>query len=179
MESAVPLHGIMAEFENPTEFVAAIHAVKKAGYEGFDAYSPMPVEEAAEAMELHGSRLPLMVLCAGIAGFCFGYFLAYWTGAINYPINVGGRPLHSWPAYIPILFECTVLFAALTAVFGMLGLNSLPQPYHPVFNVDRFALASSDRFFVCIEATDPRFDREDTRRFLESLSPVEVSEVES
>lgn len=179
MQAVLPIHGVMAEFENPTEFVAAIHAVKKAGYEGFDAYSPMPVEEAAEAMGLHGSRLPLMVLCGGIAGFCFGYALAYWTGVINYPLNIGGRPLHSWPAYIPVLFECTVLFAALTAVFGMLGLNGLPQHYHPVFNVERFALASRNRFFVCIEATDPKFELEDTKRFLQSLTPVEVSEVES
>lgn len=179
MSESLPLYGVMAEFGNTNDFVAAVHAVQKAGYQSYDAYSPMPVEEAIHAMDLPRNPLPLMVLCGGIAGFCFGYFLAYWTGVINYPINIGGRPLHSWPAYIPVLFECTVLFAALTAVFGMLGLNGFPQPYHPVFNVPRFAMATRDRFFVCIEATDPKFDLEETKRFLQALTPVEVSEVES
>ncbi|HYC56797.1 MAG TPA: DUF3341 domain-containing protein [Candidatus Binatia bacterium] len=179
MAQRLPIHGLMAEFSNPVEFVAAIEAVRHEGYTRFDAYSPLPIEEAAEAMGLHGSVLPKLVLLGGIAGGLFGYGLAYWTSVIDYPLNVGGRPLHSWPAFIPVIFECIILFAALTTIFGMLGLNKLPQPYHPVFNVKRFALASKDRFFVCIEASDPKFHIDDTWRFLLRLEPRQVSEVES
>ena len=118
------------------------------------------------------------MLLGGIAGLVGGYALSYWTSAIDYPINVGGRPLNSWPAFIPITFETTVLGAALATVFGMLALNGLPMPYHPVFNVPRFALSTRNRFFLCIEATDPLFDREQTRRFLERFVPRQVSEVE-
>jgi len=118
------------------------------------------------------------VLLGGIAGCVGGYALEYWTSVIDYPMNVGGRPMHSWPAFIPVTFETTVLFAALSAVLGMLALNGLPMPYHPVFNVPRFALASRDQFFLCIEARDPHFDRAITRRFLERLDPLSVSEVE-
>jgi hypothetical protein len=142
-----------------------------------DAYSPYPIEELSEAMDLHANRLPLLVLCGGILGCIGGYLLQYWTSAIDYPINVGGRPLNSWPSFMPITFELTVLGASLAAVFGMLALNGLPMPYHPVFNVPRFALASRDRFFLCIEATDPRFDRDATRHFLETLRPRAISEV--
>jgi len=132
----------------------------------------------SEALGLHHSRLPLLVLLGGITGACAGLALQYWTSAIDYPINVGGRPFFSVPAFIPIIFECTVLFAAFAAVIGMLGLNGLPMPYHPLFNAPRFALASRDRFFMCIEATDPKFDRDMTRRFLERLVPRSVTEVE-
>ena len=144
-----------------------------------DAYSPFPVEELSEALNLHRNRLPLIVLIGGIVGGVCGYALQYWTAVVNYAINVGGRPFHSAPAFIPVTFECTVLFAALSAVLGMLGLNKLPMPYHAVFNVPRFALASRDRFFLCIEATDPKFELDETWRFLSRLQPRQVSQVEN
>jgi hypothetical protein len=173
-----PIYGLMAEFDSAAELVDAVKATRAAGYRTFDAYTPFPVEAVAEAMGEHHNRLPLLVLIGGIAGLVAGYGLAYWTSVIDYPINVGGRPLHSWPAFIPITFETTVLGAALATVFGMLALNGLPMPYHPVFNVPRFALSTRNRFFICIEAADPLFDREYTRRFLERLVPRQVSEVE-
>jgi len=173
-----PLYGLLAEFGDPTELVAAVQRTREEGYRRFDAYTPYPIEEVAEAMDIHHNRLPLLVLIGGIAGACLGMGLQYWTSVIDYPLNVGGRPFFSWPSFIPITFECTILLAALTAVLGMLALNGLPEPYHPVFNVPRFALATRDRFFLCIEATDPRFDRDETRRFLERLVPRSISEVE-
>ena len=178
MSKRPPLHGVMAEFSDPNELVAATRQAYEAGYRHFDAYTPFPIEELAEAMGVHSTRLPLLVLIGGIAGAVSGYALQFWTATINYPINVGGRPLHSWPAFIPITFETTVLVAALTAVLGLLALNGLPMPYHPVFNVPRFALASRDRFFLCIEATDPMFDLDGTTRFLQRMQPRQVSEVE-
>jgi len=173
-----PIYGLMAEFSDPNELVAAARRAHEAGYRRMDAYTPFPVEELAEAMGIHRTRLPFLVLMGGIAGALAGYGLAYWTSVIDYPLNVGGRPFNSVPSFIPVTFETTVLFAALTAVLGLLAINGLPMPYHPVFNVPRFALASQDRFFLCIEATDPLFDREHTRRFLERLVPRAVSEVE-
>jgi hypothetical protein len=173
-----PIYGLLAEFNDPNELVAAVRRAREAGFRQMDAYTPFPIEELAEAMGMHSTRLPLIVLIGGIVGGVAGLLLQYWTSAIDYPINVGGRPFFSWPAFIPITFETTVLVAALSAVLGMLALNGLPMPYHPVFNVPRFALATRDRFFLCIEATDPQFDREGTRRFLERLVPREVSEVE-
>jgi len=172
------LYGLMAEFTTPKELVDGTRAVYEAGYRNFDAYSPMPIEEAAEAMGLHKSRLPFLVLLGGIFGGLSGFGMAYWTSVIDLPLNVAGRPLNSWPAFIPITFETTILFAAFAAVFGMIALNGLPQPYHPVFNHERFAMASRDRFFVCIEATDPKFDKQDTERFLKDLKPRSVDEVE-
>ena len=168
----------MAEFETPTEAVAAARHAYEEGYRAMDAYSPYPVEELSEAIGFHRNRLPLIVLIGGILGCVGGFALCYWASAIAYPLNVGGRPLNSWPAFIPVTFECTILLAALAAVFGMLALNGLPQPYHPVFNVPRFELASRNHFFLCIEAKDPKFDREATRAFLEGLGPVEVTDVE-
>lgn len=152
------LYGLMAEFDTPTALVAAARRAYQAGYRRMDAYSPFPIEELHEAIGAHHTRLPLLVLLGGLAGGLGGYALQYWVSAVAYPINVGGRPFHSWPAFIPVTFECTILVAALSAVLGMLALNGLPMPYHPVFNAPRFALASRNRFFLCIEARDPRFD---------------------
>jgi len=169
----------MAEFDTPTAIVAAARRAYAEGYRRMDTYTPFAVEGLAEELHLHRTRVPLIVLLGGLTGCLGGYLLQYWIMAIYWPVNVGGRPLNSWPMFIPVTFELTVLVAALSAVLGMLALNGLPHPYHPVFNVPRFALASQDRFFLCIEASDPRFDRTATRDFLESLAPQEVSDVES
>src|SRR5437899_9680744 len=171
------LYGLMAELDDPNALVAATQQAKNKGYRRMDAYSPFPIEELHEALGGHHTRLPLIVLVGGLVGCIGGYSLEYWVSAMAYPINVGGRPLHGWPAFIPVTFECTILVAALSAVFGMLALNGLPMPYHPVFNVPRFALASRNRFFLCIEARDKKFDLTETRRFLETLNPREVSTV--
>jgi hypothetical protein len=176
--SRPPIHGLLAEFTEPNELIAAARATHDAGYTRVDVYTPYPIEEVSEALHLKRSGLPLLVLIGGIIGGLAGFGLQYWVATTAYPVNVGGRPFNSWPAFIPITFETTVLVAALFAVLGMLALNGLPMPYHPVFNVPRFALASRDRFFLCIEAADPKFDREGTRRFMERLVPREVSEVD-
>jgi hypothetical protein len=173
-----PIYGLMAEFDNPSDLVAAARKAREAGYRKMDAYTPFPVEDLAEALGLGRSWMAPIVLIGGILGAALGYYMQYYIAVIDYPINIGGRPLHSWPAFIPVTFETTVLVAGLAAVLGMLALNGLPMPYHPVFNVPRFTLASHDRFFLCIEASDPRFDREDTRRFIDGLAPRTVSEVE-
>lgn len=167
----------MAEFEQPEDLIRAAHRAHEAGYRKMDAYTPFPIEEVSEAVGHHHTVLPWIVLGGGLFGCLAGFFLQYWVSVIEYPINVGGRPLNSWPSFIPVTFEVTVLFAALSAVFGMILLNRLPQPYHPVFNVERFALASSNRFFLCIEAEDPKFDLQGTRRFLEEQHPFQISEV--
>jgi len=174
------LHGLMAEFHDPEQIVKAARKVHEAGYTKVDAYTPYPIEELSEALELHRSPLPLMVLGGGILGALAGYGLEYWSSVIAYPLNIGGRPLHSWPAFIVPAFETTILLAAGTAVLGMLALNRLPEPYHPVFNVPSFAMASRDKFFLCVEAEDPKFDKAETRKLLESLpgGPA-VWEVES
>jgi hypothetical protein len=173
-----PIYGLLAEFEGPNALVAAAQRTREEGYRRIDAYSPFPIEELAEALGLRPTRLPLLVLFGGLVGGIGAYFMLYYSAAIDYPLNVGGRPFHSWPMFIPITFEVTILVAALTAVLGMLALNGLPMPYHPVFNVQRFALATRDRFFLCIEATDAKFDREATWKFLEGLHPRNISEVE-
>jgi len=172
-----PIYGLMAEFDNPTALVNATRAAREHGFRKLDAYSPFPIEELSEALHLHKNRLPLIVLFFGICGALTGYLLQYYVTVWQFPINVGGRPLHSWPSYIVITFEVTVLFAALSTVLGLLALCGLPMPYHPVFNVPRFALASRNRFFLCIESTDPLFEHDRTVEFLESLEPREVSEV--
>ena len=172
------VYGLMAEFEDPTSLVQATHKAYHEGYRCMDAYSPYPIEELHEALGSHHTRLPLIVLVGGLAGCIGGYLLQYWVSAIAYPVNIGGKPLHSWPALIPVTFECTILVAALSCVLGMLALNGLPQPYHPVFNVPRFALASRDRYFLVIEARDPKYDRRETERFLTDLKASEVFEVE-
>ena len=172
------LYGLLAEFESPEQLVKAAERAHADGYRRLDAYTPFPVHGLAEAIGFHTNRLPLLVLIGGILGAGAGFLSQYWAAVIDYPINVGGRPFNSWPAFIPITFEVTILVAAGTAVLGMLALNGLPQPYHPVFNAPRFALATRDRFFLCIEATDPRFDLAATRMFLEGLGPKEVTDVE-
>ena len=171
------VYGLMAEFDDPGSLVAATRRAHADGYRCMDAYSPYPIEELHEALGAHHTRLPLIVLIGGLIGCIGGYGLQYWASVIAYPLNIGGKPLHSWPAFIPVTFECTILLAALSCVLGMLALNGLPQPYHPVFNVPRFALASRNRFFLCIESKDPQFDVEATRRFLDSLNPREVTSV--
>jgi len=167
----------MAEFDNPTALVHAARRAREEGYRKLDAYSPFPIEELNDALHLHKNKLPLIVLIGGLVGLVAGYLMQYYVTVIYFPINIGGRPLNSWPAYIIITFEMTILLAALSCVFGLLGLCGLPTPYHPVFNVPRFALASRNRFFLCIEATDPLFDRRKTSDFLETLEPSEVTEV--
>ena len=178
MEHAPSIYGLMAEFDTPEALLEAAQRAYASGYRRMDAYSPFPVDGLAEAVGFRHTHLPLIVLIGGILGGVGGFLLQYWISVIDYPVNVGGKPYNSWPAFIPVTFETTVLAAALTAVLAMLALNGLPMPYHPVFNVDRFALASRDQFFLCIEATDPNFDSENTRRFLEGLAPRAVSVVE-
>ena len=177
MAKSQSLYGLIAEFDDPTSLVAATERAHAEGYRCMDAYSPYPIEELHEALGSHHTRLPLIVLIGGITGCIGGYLLQYWVSAIAYPVNIGGKPLHSWPAFIPVTFECTILVAALSCVLGMLALNGLPQPYHPVFNVPRFALASRNRFFLCIESRDPKFNIDGTRHFLETLDPREVTTV--
>ena len=172
-------HGLMAEFGRPEELLGAARRAYAEGYRRMDAYSPHPIDGLAEALGFRGGRIAKVVFLGGAAGALIGYGMQVYFSAIDYPINVGGRPLHSWPAFIVITFELTILAAAAAAVLGMLALNGLPRPHHPVFNAPRFVFASADRFFLCIEAADPRFDPEETRRFLEGLEGVaSVSEVE-
>jgi ActD protein len=177
MKTPSAIYGLMAEFDDPGSLVAAAGHAHHAGYRCMDAYSPYPIEELHQAIGAHATRLPLIVLIGGLTGCIGGYALEYWASVFAYPLNIGGKPFHSWPAFIPVTFECTILVAALAAVLGMLALNGLPQPYHPVFNVPRFALASRNRFFLCIESKDPKFDLESTRQFLETLNPREVTTV--
>jgi hypothetical protein len=172
------IHGLMAEFNSADDLIAAAHRIHDAGYHNVDAYTPYPIEEVSEALGHHRSKLPLIVLIGGILGGLGGYSLQFWAATIAYPMNIGGRPFHSWPAFIVPTFECTILAAALFAVLGMFALNGLPHPYHPVFNVPRFALASRDRYFLVVEARDPKFDRAETERFLTGLKASEVFEVE-
>jgi hypothetical protein len=173
-----PIYGVMAEFDEPERLLAATEKAYASGYRRMDAYTPYPIEGLADALGKHYTRLGWIVLAGALAGATGGYLLAYYASVISYPLNIGGKPFNSWPAFIPVVFECTILAAAFSAVLGMLGLNRLPQPYHPVFNVPRFALASRNRFFLCIESRDPQFDREGTRQFLEQASEHEVYEVE-
>jgi hypothetical protein len=171
------IYGLMAEFHTPDDVIVAAHKVHAAGFRRVDGFSPYPIEELAHALGIHHSPLTRLVLAGGIAGLVAGWALEYWASVIEYPMNIGGRPFNSWPAFIVPAYETTILFAAGTAVLGMLALNGLPEPYHPVFNVPSFALASRDKFFICIEARDPKFDRVETRKFLESLTR-DVYEVE-
>jgi hypothetical protein len=175
---ATNIYGLMAEFDEPEPLLEAARQAYAAGYRQMDAYSPMPVEGLAQAIGFRTSTVQKLVLTAGVLGATGGFMLCWWMTVIAYPHNVAGRPLNSWPAYVPITFEGMVLISCLTAMIGMLILNGLPQPYHPVFNVGRFEHASRDKFFLCIEAADPQFDPQLTREFLQQLRPQEVMEVE-
>jgi Protein of unknown function (DUF3341) len=170
-------YAIMAEFESPEQVLEATRGAYGQGYRMMEAYTPFPVEGLAEALAFHHSRVPAIVFSGGVLGGLTGYFMQWYTAVIDYPINVGGRPLHSWPAFIPITFEMTVLGAALAAVLGMLALNGLPRPHHPVFNVPEFALASNNRFFLSIQARDPLFDPEKTYRTLAQFNPKAITVV--
>ena len=166
------VYGLLAEFPQPEDLLRAANAAHAAGYRRMDAYTPFPVHGLSDAIGFHTSRLPVIVLIGGIVGAMAGFGMQYWYEVIHYPMNVGGRPHNSWPSFIVITFETTILFAALSCVLGMLALNGLPQPYHPLFNVPSFELASRSHFFLCVEARDPKFAMEDTRVFLEGLRPM-------
>lgn len=174
-----PIYGMMAEFETPEQVLDAARRARDAGYRRIDAYSPIPVEGLAEAVGFDWTGLPIMVLLGGLAGGCLGFGMCWYANVLSFPLNIGGKPFNSWPMWIPITFELTILAASLTTVIGMLALNGLPAPYHPTFNVERFAMASTDRFFLCIKARDRKFDPVQTRVFLESLHPHGVYEIES
>jgi len=171
------IYGAMAEFDTPEELIRAAERAYAEGYRKMDAYAPMPVEGLAEAIGYKKNWVAFWVLIGGICGVVGGYGLLYWITVIAYPHNVGGRPLHSWPAYIPITFECMILLASLTALVSMLAMNGLPKPYHPVFNVAELARASTDKFFLCLESSDPRFRTEEALKFLRDEGGSEVTVV--
>lgn len=177
MAGSPDLFGVIAEFESPAALLQAANKAREHGFTKMDGYTPFPIHGLDEAIGLPRTRLPLLIFLGGLVGCLGGFFMQYFIAVEVYPMNIGGRGLNSWPAWIPVTFEVTVLLSAITAVFGMLALNGFPQPYHPVFHLDKFARASQDRFFLCIESTDPKFDREQTRAFLLGLHPLEVSEV--
>jgi hypothetical protein len=173
------IFGLMAEFDDVNDVITAAHRVYSAGYRKIDAYSPFPVEELSEAIGFHKNGVALICLVGGLLGCTGAYVLQWWINTISYPINIGGRPFHSWPSFIIVTFEMTILFSGLSAVFGMLALNGLPMPYHPVFNVPRFEFASKDRFFIVVFSSDKNYDAVRTRQFLEGLNPISVAEVPS
>lgn len=172
------IYGILAEFDTPTQLVDAARLVRDAGYTKTDAFSPFPLHEIDEALGIKRSILPYLVFCGAVTGLLTGIGLQVFVHYIDYPLNIGGRPYISIPSFVPPSYELTILFAGFTAVFGMLFLNGLPRPYHPVFNVERFALATREKFFLIIESEDPKFDYEETRSFMESLDAQEVFDVE-
>ncbi|MFN6203093.1 MAG: DUF3341 domain-containing protein [Acidobacteriota bacterium] len=173
------IYGVMARFETPTEVVRAARATHEAGYRKVNAYSPFPIEELSEAIGFHKDHVSKTVLLGGLTGAAAGFALQYFTSVIDYPINVGGRPLFSLPSFVPIIFETGILLAAFGAALGMIIMNNLPQPYHPVFNVPSFKRASRDAFFICIKSNDPKFDQAGTRNFLLGLGAKEVTDVEA
>src|SRR6266516_2654120 len=177
MERRSHIYGVMGEFATPEQLTHAVENVREAGYRRLDAYAPFPVEGLSQALGLKRNLVPLITLLGGLAGGVDGFGFQYWVAAITYPMNIGGRPLHSWPAFIPVTFEMTILGASLAAVLGMLALNGLPRPHHPLFAIPRFDRATQDSFFLCILATDPKFERQTTRAFLETLDPLEVEDV--
>jgi hypothetical protein len=173
------VYGMAAEFTDVDEILMAAERARDAGYKRMDAYTPFPVHGLSEAIGFHENTVPWLVFIGGLVGATAGLSLQYYVSVLDYPMNIGGRPLFSLPQFVPITFECTILFASLTAFFGMLGMNQLPQPYHPIFNASNFGRASQDRFFLCIESDDALFDETETRSFLESLNPQQVSLVEA
>ncbi len=173
------IYGLMAEFETPEQVLEAARRTHAAGYRRIDAFTPIPVEGLAEAVGFDWTALPALVFVGGLLGGLSGFGMCWYANVISFPMNIGGKPYNSWPSWIPITFELTILGAALTAVFGMLALNGLPTPYHPTFNVERFELASTDRFFLCVKSKDEQFDLTQTKAFLESLKPHGVFEIEN
>ena len=173
------IYGLLAEFDSVDAVISAAHRVREAGYRKIDAYSPFPLEELSEAIGFERNGVALVCLVGGLLGCTGAYILQWWINTISYPVNIGGRPFHSWPSFIIVTFEMTILFSGLSAVFGMLALNGLPMPYHPVFNVPQFDAASRDRFFIIIFSSDKNYDSVLTRTFLEGLNPLSVSEVPS
>ena len=177
VHSEPPLHGLMAQFESANDLVHAADAVRKAGYTRTDAYSPFPIPEIDHALGIKNSKLPFVILAGGLTGCFGGFFMQWFANTTHYPLNIGGRPMNSWPMFIPITFEMTILLSSLTAVLSLAIANGLPTLYHPVFNVPSFTRACTDSFFLCIESSDPKFDRKETYDFLKSLHPAEVTEV--
>ena len=172
------IYGVVGEFETEHQLLHATEKAREAGYRRVEAYAPFPVEGLSEALGLKRNTVPLITLIGGLCGGIGAFGFQYWANVISYPLNIGGRPLNSWPAWIPVTFELTVLGASLAAVFGMLALNGLPQPYHPLFNVERFAKhATADRFYLCIEARDKKFNLAEAARFLQGVDAHHVSEV--
>ena len=171
------IYGMMAEFDDPQALLEATKAARHEGYRRMEAYTPFSVDAVSEELGHGRGWIPLIVLLGGMIGGTGGFLMQWYAMAIAYPLNIAGRPLSTWPAFIPVTFELAVLVAALFGVLGMLAINRLPQPYHPVFNVERFDLATQNRFFLCIEARDGLFDDQQTRNFLASLNPREVFDV--
>ena len=174
-----PVYGLMAEFDSPQQLVTAAQKTHSAGYKEIDAFSPFPIEGLADAVGFHKNSVSLVVLICGIIGGLSGYLLQYYVAVISYPVNVGGRPYHSWPSFIIVTFELTILFGGISAAVGMLALNGLPLPYHPVFNVPAFSKASDNKFFLVVSSNDPKYDAARTREFLKGLAPRAISEVPS
>ena len=174
-ETSNAMHGVMAEFDTGNALVEAARKTMAQGFTKVEAYSPVPIEELNDIIHQSRTVLPKLILAGGLAGMATGFGLQYWASAIEYPMNIGGRPLASWTTFIVPSYELTILFASLTAAIGMIVLSGLPQPYHPVFNVDRFSMASSDKFFLVIESTDPKFG--DATNFLHGTGAKGVYEV--
>ncbi len=172
------LYGLMAVFNEPEALLKAAQSAYDAGYRKLQAYTPFPVNGLSEAIGFTHDRMSMITLIGGLFGCSGGFYMQYFANVVSYPLNIGGRPYNSWPAFIPVTFELTILCAALSALFGMLILNKLPQLYHPVFNVPEFKRAAEDGFFLCIQCLDPQFKYQETHNFLKSLIPQEVYEVE-
>jgi Protein of unknown function (DUF3341) len=173
------IYGLLAEFDTPSELVVAAKTAYSDGYRRMDCYTPYPVEEAAEAIGFHRNNVPLVCLLGGLLGLAAMFGLETWVSLWAYPLNIAGRPYFSWPAFIVPAYEWTILFAGLSAAFGMIAMNGLPKLYHPLFNAPNFRNgATSDKFFLCLEATDPKFSVVDTRAYLDGFAPISVVEVE-